>query len=652
MSINGYFGLERKIPADKILCYVTGRLRDETEEEKVRQRVARSLVEEYGYKKSDLEINFGIKIGSNRYPADIVIFQEGKSHTQENAYMIIETKNEKTKYTDSTEGIAQLKSYMSASLNCQFGLWTNGVDKYCFQRVREDRVENFQEIIDIPVKGKSLEEYDRLDFEELRPAFELRSVFKRCHNHIAGEDGLPKEKAFMELLKVIFCKVQDEKGNALRFYVTNKELKSQHGLKRVKERLDYLFDDVKRYPKYRHIFEKEEEIIELTTNTLAYIVSQLQYYSFLQTDTDVKGEAYEEIVGSNIRGDKGEFFTPRNVCKVAVECVFSLVAENELTVKTILDPACGTGGFLIAVINYMKRYFRAKELEKWDDTDEAENMIPEDIKTYSEERLYGMDFNPILVRATQMNEVMHGNGSGNLTHANTLLHPSRWPEETKSRIALESFDIIFTNPPFGEDISITDFATLNQYDLGHVWDNKTFEMKAKVAASVPPEELFIERCLQLLVPAGLLAIVLPDSILSNPGKKYIRHWVLRNAKVLASIDLPRETFLPNSKSKTSLLILQKKTRSEKLTEQTSGKMIDYDVFMYLPKYVGHDSRGKPIYKMTPDGQEVLQEQEREVVRIVDKKKIKEKEKVLLPVHNDELPEVAAAFKEWGRKKGK
>jgi hypothetical protein len=74
--------------------------------------------------------------------------------------------------------------------------------------------------------------------------------------------------------------------------------------------------------------------------------------------------------------------------------------------------------------------------------------------------------------------------------------------------------------------------------------------------------------------------------------------------------------------------------------------------MYLPKYVGHDRRGKPIYKMTPDGQEVLQEQEREVVRIVNKKKIKEKEKVLLPVHNDELPDVAAAFREWVRKKGK
>jgi type I restriction enzyme M protein len=169
-----------------------------------------------------------------------------------------------------------------------------------------------------------------------------------------------------------------------------------------------------------------------------------------------------------------------------------------------------------------------------------------------------------------MNEVMHGNDSSNLFSMNSLLQPNLWIEDVRKEIDLEFFDIIFANPPFGSKIPIDEPSTLSQYDLGHNWDNDRLEKKDKLASSVPPEELFIERCLQFLKPGGRLAIILPDSILSNPGKKYIRHWILKNAKVIASIDLPRETFQPHVGSKTSLLILQKKTLEEIRLEE-AGK---------------------------------------------------------------------------------
>lgn len=639
------------IPAGKRICYVTGKLRNDTEEEKVRQRVARSLVGEYGYKKSDLDVNVVIRIGSKSYPVDLVVFREGEEHVQDNIYVIIETKKENIKSSDRYDGVGQLKSYMSASLNCEFGVWTNGVDKLCFQKVREKSRDKFEDIIDIPIRGKSLEEYEKVTFDWLRPAFELKSVFKRCHNYISANQGLQKTEAFHELLKIIFCKVQDEKGKQLKFYVTNQEMRSQLGLQHVKERMDSLFEEVKNYHKYKHIYKKSEEKIELEPNSLAYVVSQLQYYSFLQTDTDVKGEAYEEIVGSNLRGDRGEFFTPRNVCKLAVECIFSTLEEDQWTEKRVLDPSCGTGGFLVAVINFMKQYFKRIELEKWHDEQKAENMIPENIKDYCEKNLHGMDFNPLLVRATQMNEVMHGNGSGNLFSANSLLHPNRWPTDVNKKIILGSFDVIFTNPPFGSKIPITDQSILVQFDLGHIWDNITMERKEKIASAIPPEDLFIERCIQLLKPGGRLAIVLPDSILSNPGKKYLRHWLLKNARVLASIDLPKETFLPHVGTETSLLIVQKKTEEEKKIEEHSQKMLDYDIFMAIPKHVGHDRRGNPVYKATPEGEVVLSPKLVEIIRISNKTKIKEKETIMMPTEKDDLPQVATAFKEWWKGNG-
>src|SRR5262249_37330372 len=155
--------------------------------------------------------------------------------------------------------------------------------------------------------------------------------------------------------------------------------------------------------------------------------------------------------------------------------------------------------------------------------------------------LVGIDFNPVLVRAAQMNLVMHGDGSTNVFHANSLLPPGEWPSEppndVQRRVRPGTFDIILTNPPFGSKIPIDDPYILGQFELAR------FEMeKGQRRASMPPEQLFIERCLYLLRPGGRLAIVLPDSILSNPGLAFIRRWVLKLARVIASIDLPQVTF--------------------------------------------------------------------------------------------------------------
>ena len=106
---------EEVIPPGKIKCFITGKLRKDTAEERVRQDVARSLVEEYGYDKSDIGIELPIKMGIAKKRADIVIFSENEEHTQENIYLIVEVKTEDVKPSDLKEGIGQLESYIAAS---------------------------------------------------------------------------------------------------------------------------------------------------------------------------------------------------------------------------------------------------------------------------------------------------------------------------------------------------------------------------------------------------------------------------------------------------------------------------------------------------------------------------------------------------------
>lgn len=111
------------IPPGKLRCVVTDILRNDTPEENVRQRVARSLIEDYGYKREDIEIEFSIRIGTRPVRVDIAIFPSNANHFPQNISIIVECKREEIKPTDRDNGIGQLQSYMSACLNCRFGMW-------------------------------------------------------------------------------------------------------------------------------------------------------------------------------------------------------------------------------------------------------------------------------------------------------------------------------------------------------------------------------------------------------------------------------------------------------------------------------------------------------------------------------------------------
>jgi type I restriction enzyme M protein len=155
---------------------------------------------------------------------------------------------------------------------------------------------------------------------------------------------------------------------------------------------------------------------------------------------------------------------------------------------------------------------------------------------------------------------------------------------------------------------------------------------------------------KILKPGGKLAIVLPDSILSNPGLTFIRHWILINARVIASIDLPPETFQPFVGTQASLLFLERKATEEIEHEKESGAQPDYEVFMSVPTEIGHDRRGNMTYRRTPEGEDIVVEVDKEITRVIKGKKLKERIRSLEPVKADDLPLVAQTFKKWWKEK--
>jgi type I restriction enzyme M protein len=631
----------------KVLDFIDGLTqRPETPEEYVRQEIAKSLVREYGYPKTTIAVEFTLRLGSRKPRADLVVFAADSDHEQSHAYVIVECKEQRVKATDKKEGVGQLQSYMAACPNAIYGMWTNGLERFCYRKTEVKGQFHFEEIPDIPGYGKSDEDAERPQFDQLKPASSdaLLFAFRRCHNYIAGNQGLQKPQAFWELLKLIFCKIHDERESSeVEFYAAANERSGMNGQMKVKKRIDQLFDAVK--ADYPAIFQ-QNDVIALQAPVLAYIVSQLQMYSLLESDVDVKGHAYEEIVGSNLRGDRGEFFTPRNVCNM----VASMLDPEEG--QLILDPACGTGGFLISAMNRVIEKIRKAELEKWKgDLKRAEPKITARIAKFAGHCIVGLDFNPELVKATKMNMVMNNDGAGGLFQANSLASPATWEEALRDRELMGKVDLIFTNPPFGSKIPVDEPSILEKFDLGHGWtydkDSDTWTMGPGIQKSQPPEILFIERCVKFLKPGtGRVAMVLPDGILGSPGLGYVREWILTHTRVLASVDLHPETFQPNVSVQTSVLILQRKTDQQIALEKAAGKKTDYNVFMAVANHIGHDKRGNRTYVRDKKGNEIVEEVEETVKEYEDGNPVYRKQKSQRKVVDDNTLQIAQAFRKW------
>ncbi len=561
----------------KIKCLITGKYRKETPEEYVRQEFCRILLNVYKYPKKNIDLEYPIKIGRETKRVDIVVFNNTLK-SQDNIYIVIETKKK-----EETDGLDQLYSYLS-STTANFGVWTNGLKILYF--LKEASIPNkYIELPDIPKFKESLDAIGKYKKDDLEPCTDLKGIFDKCNNYFYSNQGLTVDKRFSEIIKIIFCKIEDEKNllnDWAQFYLTPKEKESERGLKLFRNRIKILFNEVKDRFKQDNIFNEYDEII-LNDRCLSFAVAEFQKYSLLDTDVDIKGVAFETFVGSNLRGEHGEFFTPREVVRMATEILLPQI--NEL----VCDPACGSGGFLVMILKNILRQFEDLKSKKMN--------INVDVlfKEYADNFIRGIDFNPDLARVAKMNMVLNDDGHTGIFHFDSLTPFEQWPDKILEKISPNTIDLILTNPPFGKKCIIDEKKILRTFELGYKWKKIGDEwIKTDIVeSSRTPDILFIERCLQLLKPNGRMAIVLPDGILGNDGLEFVRQFILDNSFVIGVIDLPVETFLPTVDTKTSVLVLKKKNKGE--SSQT------FDVFMAIAKTTGHDRRGKIIYKRDKNG---------------------------------------------------
>ena len=606
MDSNEFEG--KGLSINDVIDYATGKIVHNNPEEAYRQEFEHILIDDLGYPKENIDIEVTIQRGAvrNAEQADIVVYRSNV-HKQSNAYIVVEIETPKKTYD------LQAMSYVTAT-TAPYAVWYSGMEKnskgpfYHYRDMAVDPID-FQLIPTLPRYGESQETIGKYRKIDLKPAKALKLTFERMYYHLYGTGPIKREENIaVEIIKMLFCKIIDEMSpNELcEFRATPNELKKKEGKATIRKRIDGLYSRLLRDPDFGEMFK--DESLEYDNDSIAYIVSILQGLSLTdeETNTDALGDAYEVLLPSTLKGESGQFFTPREIVRFAIEVINPQYEKGEF----ILDTACGSAGFLSIALEVIRKQIDKLYSTRGYSKEKKRSLL----RDYASKYVYGCDIDPLLYRISKSYMAIMGEGKGNIYNLDSLDELDKLNPNFTNAIKKASIDVIMTNPPFGTQIKDTRKRVLETYDLGHKLVNG--EPTTDVLDGQDPDKLFVERDIYYLKEAytnqegrecegGRMVIVLPKQNLSGANEESVefRKWLLKQVQIMAIVDLPREAFQPHTGTKTSLVFVKK----------VKSIPQDYPIFMAVSESVGHDRRGLPLYKKDASGTDLVDDDNNKVV---------------------------------------
>lgn len=571
---------------DKYLNYNLANVKSEDD---VTDKVILPLFRELGIIKSDNDYNHKvtveIQIGRGdreTKQADLVIYKNKQP------FIVVESKKKTEKLDDNA--VAQLDSY-AWGLGATYGVLCNGKDFVLRAYLKGNKriflirraLENLKIklILDAVSEDDGITE-DRVAHQIIDDQSESFSqLLKDIHKKIRDIDHLDPTNAFDGWSKLLFMKISEERWtkehDGLERFSLSKFLEEKK-MDNAKGYIDERFKATcKAYPK---IFDESKDKIGLSTDAIEKILELLDGYTINEIPMDVKGKAYEIFLSATFRGKGlGQFFTPRPV----VDFMVSIADINLRTV--LLDPACGTGGFLIKAYQKMRQSAIDTPDDIFRSWDKTRDEYLGEIK---DEHVFGVDAEPRATQTAKMNMIMWGDGE-NVVRGNGLdvkdYNKAEYP------FADKGVSLILANPPFGNNEE--DGKVLPMYDLYK--DNNVKKTEC----------LFIERALKILKPEGEMAIVIPDGVLVCSNTSCVRKMIRKYARIVAVTSLPKHTFAPSGVPtiSTSVLFLKKfpaeyfnrikdiETEDEIFDIQSKMGLNSYNIFMGVAKEIGYDPNG-------------------------------------------------------------
>ena len=561
-------------------------------EEKVRARFYVELIEHFQYSENRIDLEVRVPRRTPSDLADIVVFSDdGKK----DPFIVIECKKEGISEAEFEQAIEQTFGNCN-SLRGHYAVVVAGNTRRSFDVKNHEPGERTENVIaDPPIGYGKVQEWrylkgvPRSELSVIERG-DLIRVLEKCHDTLWQGGRLTPTDAFDELAKILFIKIRDEKRARRNGEPYDFQIKTHETPKSVANRINRLYREAK-------IQDPEvfTEDIEIDESRLFSVVNHLQGISLNQTDLDVKGVAFERFLGNFFKGEIGQFFTPREVVEFMVDMV-TLHHEN-----LILDPACGSGGFLLHAMDYIR-----KQASDYYDEESREHYTH--WHDFAEKRLFGIEVNDSIARVAKMNMIIHDDGHSNVISNDALVDFDTLYNQHRG-FKKERFDVILTNPPFGADVKQAELPYLENYELG------------KGKTSRKTEILFLERCFDFLKwETGKLAIILPDGILTNSSLQDVRDYIERHFQILAVISLPQIAFSHYGAGvKTSILFLRKFSEQEYERYQAAiNQIAEKNRAIYVPKIEElEDERRTLIARGSPAQVDTTETYRRQFMTILD-----------------------------------
>ncbi len=535
-------------------------------EEIVRQLYLRELLKKYNYPKERVDIEKSVRFGREVKRVDIVIYSEDN----ETPHLMVEVKAPHEK-----NDVEQLKSYLNADWT-PFGVAINGKSLLILYRPYP---KDFDTLSDIPKFWETFEDVlsRRIFLDDLDEPKQLKEVIQNMEELVLANSGFD---SFDEIFKLIYAKLHDEKEsmeNLKRPLEFRKSPTKDAGA--TKSDISRLFEQAKK--RWKWVFEKSETI-KLLPEHLSICVWEIEKFKLLWTNLQVIDEAFEYLIPDVAKSKKWQYFTPRIVIDMCVRMM------NPWANETVIDTACGSGGFLIHVMEYLKKK------HDWSNAK---------MSSYAKQHLFWIDFDERSSKIARAMMLIAGDGKSHIYKENSL-DGAAWSEESKADFKREElltefsdyekneqnkkeflhfdFDLLLANPPFAWEVK--ESATLAKYQLGK--HPKTGKNISKISRHL----LFIERNLNFVKPGGRLALVLPQGVFNNTSEEYIRKFMMNHARILSVVGIEWNSFKPHTGTKTSVIFLQK------WDDELCPKLENYPIFFATSKVPFKNNSWDYIYK--------------------------------------------------------
>ena len=524
---------------------------------------------------------------SQGFPVDIAVF-ETPEHAKNLDYnglaFLVECKQ-----PNDTEGLRQLEIYLSMEPHVRMGVWANNGDSsseavFVYKEKSGKLITRKKLLSNLPSPGSHMSpDHEQLTWSKLiKPSEDsLRRVIQEMLDRVVANDTnvTRREEQLDQLCNILLLKLDSDKQSRLlpKNEVHFKPLASASETAASTRKQFTRFIE-----KFPDIFtDEDDKRIRFTDKTVSECVDDLAPLNLIGLGPSVVSVAFQVLRSAALKQEEGQYFTPQPVIEAAVR--FAGVRSDDL----ILDPACGTGGFLVECMMQMKEQA------------ERDGGDVDEISRWAQKALHGIDKDAIAIKLTKAIMQILGDGSANCSRGDSVLK-HRWKRDfphLPSQFKDNRFTLIFTNPPFGAPLKI---KRADAVSSGLTLADSTTDEQMELGLAM------FNRCHQLLSKGGRLVIILPETYFFSPSYSYVREWAKTRFRPIAAINVPMDAFQGFCRAKTNIYVFEKTLHEDEASKETAKQDPEdqnkSEVTFLNPRTCGIYKNGGARYKVNTDGE--------------------------------------------------